>query len=207
MYVRVKEKRINYLAHLYLSGKHKDVLIGNFMGDFIKGNQWETLPEMVGKGVLLHREIDHFTDSHSIVLQSKDKLRVQFRHFSGIIVDMFYDYFLAKNFAAYHTQPLPDFAQQCYRLLLKNQDVLPEKARHMLHFMVKGNWLCSYATKEGIHRSLKGIGRRTSYTSELHLAIQILTENEASFEEEFKLFFTDMREHANAFLRNELKLD
>ncbi len=206
MYVSAKEKRINYLAHLYLSGKHEEVLVGNFMGDFIKGNQWETLPELVGKGVFLHREIDHFTDNHPIVLQSKDKLRVQFRHFSGIIVDMFYDYFLAKNFRRYHDMSLVDFAQQCYALLLHKQELLPEKARHMLHFMVKGDWLSSYATKEGIHRSLKGIGRRTPYTSELHLAIQTLTENEKVFEQEFELFFADMHQHAHAFIRNELKL-
>ncbi|WP_422662577.1 ACP phosphodiesterase [Roseivirga sp. UBA838] len=190
---------MNFLAHLYLSGPNAQLTVGNFMGDFVKGSQLGHLPEMVAKGVILHREIDHYTDHHPIVGLSKDKLRLKYRHYAGVIVDMYYDHFLAKNFNEYSSQPLWAFAQEKYELLQANYEFIPPRGQHMLPYMIKGDWLTNYARKEGLHRSLTGLSRRTKFNSKLELAIQDLTEHYSVFETEFREFFTEIREHISQF--------
>ena len=104
---------MNFLAHLYLSGDNPKVKVGNFIGDFVKGkNLKDRFEADIARGIGLHREIDWFTDTHSIVKQSKDRLRPKYRHYSGVIVDIFYDHFLAKNWDRYSKQLLPDFAEE-----------------------------------------------------------------------------------------------
>jgi acyl carrier protein phosphodiesterase len=109
---------MNFLAHLYLSGNNDKIMVGNFMGDFVKGRsaleQFE--PEII-RGIELHRAIDEFTDSHAVVSASKDRLRPKYRHYSGVIVDVFYDHFLARNWSDYHDELLPDFADRAYGVI------------------------------------------------------------------------------------------
>ena len=84
---------MNFLAHIYLSGEDTPLMIGNFIGDFVKGNEYKNFPADIQNGVLLHREIDSYTDSHEIVLESKKRLREKYRHYSGVITDIFYDHY------------------------------------------------------------------------------------------------------------------
>ncbi len=177
--------------------------MGNFIGDFVKGSKLDHLPYKVAKGVTLHREIDTYTDNHSIVGISKDKLRVKYRHYAGVIVDMFYDHFLAKNFNSYSEQDLEEFASEKYSLLEKYWDTIPERGQHMLPYMIRGNWLVNYSKKEGIHRSLTGLSRRTKFDSKLDLAIQDLSRYYSEFENEFSEFFVEIQEHISQF-REEL---
>lgn len=169
------------------------------MGDFVKGSQLDHLPEMVAKGITLHREIDNYTDNHPIVSLSKDKLREKYRHYSGVIVDMYYDHFLAKNFHLYHNQALEDFASEKYKMLSAKIELIPERGQHMLPYMIKGDWLTNYARKEGIHRSLTGLSRRTKFNSKLELAIQDLTIHYSAFEREFSDFFVEIQQHISQF--------
>ncbi len=153
----------------------------------------------MAKGVLLHREIDHYTDTHPIVSLSKDKLREKYRHYSGVIVDMYYDHFLAKNFAQYADTSLEEFAQTSYEIMEKHLAIIPSKGQNMLHYMIKGNWLVNYAKPEGLHRALQGLARRTKFNSKLELAIQDLYENGAAFEDEFHSFFKEIVSHISQF--------
>ena len=196
---------MNFLAHLYLSGDNTSILLGNFIGDFIKGKK---LAEKVGvemaRGIELHREIDFFTDQHPIVAQSKKRLRPKYRHYSGVIVDVFYDHFLAKNWNDYHPQPLPDYADYVYHVIQKNAALLPERVNMMMPYMIKGNWLVNYATLEGIHRALTGMTRRTPYESKMDESISELQENYEEFKSEFEAFFPELKNHCNTWLtRNE----
>lgn len=154
---------------------------------------------MVAKGIVLHREIDSYTDNHAIVGLSKDKLREKYRHYSGVIVDMYYDHFLAKNFGQYHHQSLRDFAIEKYGMLNEHIHLIPERGQHMLPYMIKGDWLTNYARKEGIHRSLTGLSRRTTFESKLELAIQDLTIHYDTFEMEFTDFFVEIQQHISQF--------
>lgn len=154
---------------------------------------------MIANGILLHREIDFYTDAHPIVSMSKDKLRKRYRHYAGVIVDMYYDYFLAKNFAQYSDIPLEDFAQSSYEVMQKHWEIIPSKAQGMLPYMIKGNWLVNYAKPEGIHRALQGLSRRTKFDSKLEMAIQDLYEHHDTFEGEFHAFFKEIVQHISQF--------
>ncbi|WP_084362709.1 ACP phosphodiesterase [Roseivirga echinicomitans] len=190
---------MNYLAHLYLSGSNSKIAIGNFLGDFVKGNQYQDYEPDVAKGVLLHREIDRFTDSHEVVNQSKKRLSDKYRHYSGVIVDMFYDHFLAKNFNEFHSEDLRIFSESHFKRLVAFQDQMPVRAQHMLPYMVSNNWLMAYAELKGIHRALSGLSRRTKFDSKMDESIQDLTRHYSLFEEEFRLFFPDIQSHISEF--------
>ena len=191
---------MNFLAHLYLSGESPKNLVGNFIGDFVKGRQIDDYHPEIAQGIQLHRSIDHFTDRHPIVAKSKDKLRERYRHYSGVIVDMFYDHFLAKNWKEFHELSLEKFAENSYNTILKYHNILPERVRFMLKPMIEHNWLVAYARKEGIRAALQGMSRRTTFDSQMDRAIEELNLYYHTFEKEFLLFFPDLEKHAKTFL-------
>jgi acyl carrier protein phosphodiesterase len=192
---------MNFLAHLYLSGDDDKVMVGNFIGDFIKGrNLNERFENRIVTGIELHRSIDDFTDNHPVVVESKAKLRSKYRHYSAVITDMYYDHFLARHWSKFHPLPLSDYTHQAYAVLMKYDAVLPEEVRYMLTYMMRDNWLVGYGTLDGIHRALSGIARRTSFPSKMEEAANDLRNNYASFEKDFLLFFPDLKSHADLFL-------
>ena len=191
---------MNFLAHLYLSGSDEDIMVGNFAGDFIKGRQALLhLPPKIKLGVELHRHIDEFTDKHAIVDESKRRLRPKYRHYAGIIVDIFYDHYLAKNWHTYANKLLPDFADHCYQILESRKD-LPKEMSYMLPYMVKGNWLVNYTFLQGIERALKGMSNRTKYDSKMNESIIDLQEHYNAFKKEFETFFPELIGTCNQFL-------
>jgi acyl carrier protein phosphodiesterase len=193
---------MNFLAHLYLSGNSADVMTGNFIGDFVRGkNLHDKFNKQVVLGIELHRSIDAFTDSHAVVGQSKKRLFPYYRHYAAVIIDIYYDHFLARNWALYHTELLPDYADACYAILQARLEQLPQEVQYVLPYMIKGNWLVSYATTAGIQRALSGMARRTSFVSRMEEAVGDLELHYADFESEFKLFFPELRQHASNFLR------
>jgi len=194
---------MNFLAHLYLSGDNPKIKIGNFIGDFVKGkNLTERFDTAVAKGIALHREIDWFTDTHSVVKQSKDRLRPKYRHYAGVIVDIFYDHFLAKNWDHYSKQLLPDFAEACYATILEHESMLPEEVKYMMPYMIKGNWLVNYSKLEGIQRALSGMARRTRFESKMEDSVADLQDNYGDFKIEFEAFFPDLVANSEAWIRN-----
>lgn len=194
---------MNFLSHLYLSGNSDPILIGNFIGDFVKGKQMEAYPAIIAKGIKLHREIDFFTDNHEVVSKSKDKFRKKNGHYSGVVVDVFYDHFLAANWKSYSSLPLEQFAQNTYATLKKNQALLPEKARFMLPYMIRDNWLVSYSYIEGVDRACKGIARRTKFKSNMESAVVLLKQHYLELNEEFDLFFPALINHCKNYLSEE----
>ncbi len=194
---------MNFLAHLYLSGDNPKIKTGNFIGDFVKGrNPGERFEADIAKGISLHREIDWYTDTHKIVKQSKDRLRPKYRHYSGVIVDVFYDHFLARNWNNYSSQQLPDFATDCYSIIQQHESIVPEGVNYMLPYMINGNWLVNYATVEGIHRALSGMAKRTRFESKMEESSVDLENWYDHFKEEFDLFFPELVLHCKLWLAN-----
>src|SRR5438477_11389856 len=105
---------MNFLAHIYLSGSDEQIMIGNFIADFVKGNKKNEYPSRIKKGIELHRLIDDFTDHHAITLRSKERIRQRQGKYAAVVIDIFYDHFLAKNFSEYHPQPLKEFSEKTY---------------------------------------------------------------------------------------------
>ncbi|MGE0587404.1 MAG: ACP phosphodiesterase [Cyclobacteriaceae bacterium] len=195
---------MNFLAHLHLSGSDHDIMIGNFIGDFVRGrNLKEQFGDGIARGIELHRAIDEFTDTHLIVQQSKNRLRPKYRHYAGVIVDMFYDYYLAKNWSDYHDQPLNDYAQEFYALTKKYNLILPERAKRLLIYMEQGNWLVNYGKTEGIHRALSGMASRTPFWSKMEEAVNDLVEYDKLFEIEFRKFFPELQTFSANWLKEE----
>jgi acyl carrier protein phosphodiesterase len=193
---------MNFLAHLYLSGDRSKVMVGNFIGDFVKGRNVAARyePEIV-LGIELHRGIDHFTDTHKIVQQSKKRISGKYRHYSGVIVDVFYDHFLSSHWSDYHHQSLGDFAQAAYKILQSNDPILPDEVRGFLPYMMKQNWLVAYSKIEGIHQALTGIASRTPYVSHMEKAAVDLKEHYEAFAGDFTAFFPQLKEFATEYLR------
>lgn len=184
---------MNFLAHIYLSGDDRDIIIGNFIADSIKGKKYLDYPPKISKGILLHREIDTFTDAHPIFRKSTAKLHENHSHYSGVIVDVFYDHFLAKNWHSYHPQPLQDFVREFYDLLEENFLNLPLRIQKMAPFMISQNWLMSYATIEGIDKILNQMSQRTRKIGHLDTAVVELRQYYSEFEAEFTSFFDELR--------------
>lgn len=183
---------MNFLAHIYLSFNDDEVTIGNFIADSIRGNKYKHLPDNVQKGILLHRYIDTFTDAHPTVRQSTKRLHENYSHYSGVIVDIFYDHFLAKNWKDYSDIPLADFVDNFYKILETNYTILPEKTKHMMPYMISDNWILNYANLEGIDQVLKGMNRRTKNISKMNFAILDLEKYYDEFEKEFSSFFQEL---------------
>ncbi|HNP66974.1 MAG TPA: ACP phosphodiesterase [Aequorivita sp.] len=183
---------MNFLAHIYLSGNDEEVIIGNFIADGIKGKRYQKFPPLIAKGILLHRAIDTFTDAHPTVHQSTARLHKNYSHYSGVIVDILYDHFLAKNWSNYSDEPLADYVENFYTLLRKNFTILPARIQKMMPYMIADNWLLSYATVEGISKILAQMNVRTKGVSKMNLAVAELEEYYEEFEAEFTSFFDEL---------------
>lgn len=183
---------MNFLAHLYLSGDDEDLIIGNFIADMVKGRQIENFQNGVVKGIELHRKIDYFTDTHPVVDQSKRRLRNKYRLYSAVIVDMFYDHFLAVNWSDYSRLPLSKFVGHAYGLLLRNYFLLPVRAKNVLPFMIASNWLVNYAHLDKLHSHFQGLARRTPFKSGMENAVEDLKKNYDEFSSEFSTFFPEL---------------
>ena len=192
---------MNFLAHIYLSGTNDFVKIGNFMADGIHGNKFDMFHPDIQKGIKLHREIDTFTDFHPIFRKSKHRLHEKYGHYSGVIMDIFYDHFLAKNFSDYCTIPLEIFAQDFYQLLNENYDLLTEKIKMVLPYLIKDNWLVEYASIDGIAHILYNMDRRTKFKSKMQFSVDELNLFYDDFEKEFKMFFAQIKDYVDSKLR------
>jgi acyl carrier protein phosphodiesterase len=183
---------MNYLAHIYLSGEDEHLKIGNFIADSVKGRKFIGFPEKVKNGIILHRAIDTFTDSHPVVKKSVHRLFPVYSHYSAVIVDILYDHFLAANWSEYSKVPLEKYVAEFYQLLNENFEILPKKVKDFLPYMIRDNWLLNYATIEGIGIILFQMDQRTKNRSKMQLATTELKLYYSEFEEEFRSFFTDL---------------
>ncbi|WP_264564259.1 acyl carrier protein phosphodiesterase [Flavobacterium sp. N3904] len=184
---------MNFLAHIYLSGDNDLIKIGNFMADGIRGKHFETYPSEIQKGIILHRFIDTYTDAHPVFRDSTKRLHQNYHHYAGVIVDVFYDHFLAKNWNTYSDENLIDFTNNFYQSLRDNFDFLSERAKGMMPYMIEYNWLVSYQTVEGISRILTQMDSRTKNESKMRFSPNELVEYYSEFENEFIVFFEDLR--------------
>ena len=155
-------------------------MIGNFIADHIKGNKFTHLDPKIQQGIKLHRQIDTYTDTHEITRISKRRLHKRYGLFAGIVIDIFYDHYLAKNWNDYSAIPLKIYVNS-------------EKTIQMIPYMVKYNWLYNYKYKEGIKSVLEGMNKRTNNKGQIDLAINDLRILDQDFEKDFKSFFDDLK--------------
>lgn len=199
---------MNFLAHLYLSENNIDIMIGNFIADHIKGNNYDNYSKEIQQGIFLHRAIDAYTDAHQIVRKSKRRLHERYKHYDGVIIDIFYDYFLAKNWSNYSEISLETYTNAINHLFSKISDKLPDRSQQFIHYMIEYNILYNYQFKEGIEKVLNGMNHRTKGKSKMNLAIEDLKNLEQELEEDFTIFFSDLINFTNRKLKEiNLKFD
>lgn len=183
---------MNFLAHLKLSGKHNNIMLGNFIADHIKGNKINYLPSDVIEGIILHRKIDFYTDTHSEVIKSKKRLYNKYHKYSGIIIDIYYDHFLAKNWNKYSNISLNLFTYYSYTILLKNYTLLPKKTKEILPKLIINNWLSSYKNFSGLIKTFDLINKRTKFKIDFNNIIDDLILDYDKYEQEFNTFFPEI---------------
>lgn len=185
---------MNYLAHLFLAGPDPDARIGNLLGDFIKGPLSESATgysEGIVAGIKLHRQIDAFTDTHRIYRESKRRLYSGQGRFSGIIVDICYDHFLANHWPKFSECQLSDFVADIYGLLESHQQILPTRLQQVLPKMVAEDWLGSYKTLSGLSLTFARLARRLQRENHLPTAVDDIANNYEELESDFISFFPE----------------
>lgn len=190
---------MNFLAHLYLAGNDDELLIGNYIADSVKGAKYNLYPGKISKGILMHREVDFFSDKNPVYLRSMHRLQPAYGKYSGIITDMFYDYFLANNWSLYFEVPLEIFCSEVYQILSANQKLMPEESRIILEYMTRNNWLYSYRTIEGIRKALEGMSKRMKYYFPMDNAVVELEKNSEIYNRDFMEFFPLLVKHIAPF--------
>jgi acyl carrier protein phosphodiesterase len=187
---------MNFLAHAFLSRSSPELLIGGLLGDFVKGREHllEYSPAVCA-GIILHRAIDRYTDAHTIVRASCALISPARRRYAAILVDVFYDHFLARHWARYAELPLEDFTQQVYATLLPDIASYPERLQRILPRMAADDWLASYAEIESVDAALHGIARRFQRyprAAVLTEGVQELLHHYAALEQHFLDFFPEL---------------
>lgn len=190
---------MNYLAHIFLSNNIPQRQVGNFIGDFVKGNQYENYPPEIKRGILLHRQIDSYTDAHPVVRETVALLRETFGRYSAIVTDLYFDHLLAKHFSDYSNQSLTRLSYRFYAAATINYRHLPPRVKGFIWHFISTNRLGKYASTEGLLESMQIMERHKTPAISPDLAIKFLEENEERLEAQFRLFIPDLMEFVNHF--------
>lgn len=187
---------MNFLAHAYLSFEDPEILVGNMVSDFVKGKARFGLSGKLGQGVILHRKIDSFTDSHPATRRAREIFRADYRLYGGAIMDVLYDHYLASDPAIFTEDSLYRFTQFTYRQLEAHTEKLPLPFLSMFTYMRRDNWLLGYRHPDGIRRSLEGLVRRAAYLTESATAFRLFTEHYEELGNCYRQFFPDVKAYA-----------
>ena len=187
---------MNYLAHAYLSFNHPQILVGNMISDFVKGSSQFGYAVNIQKGIRLHRAIDAFTDNHPATKGAREIFRKDYRLYSGAIIDIIYDHFLANDTAVFNDASLLAFTDSVYSVLETHTTAMPLVFIPVLTYMRNENWLYYYKDQDGIRKSLKGLVRRAAYLSESETAYRLFTDNHPALRNYYNTFFPDVKNFA-----------
>ena len=185
---------MNYLAHAYLSGENDNVKVGNFLGDWVKGSDYLNYSEEIRIGIMLHRNIDTFTDSHPIVYTGASRFKTRYFRYSGIIIDILYDHYLSYNWKDFSSLPLRDYVNRLHNVMLNNFGIFPLRLQNYLPGFMNERWIERYATLDGIKEVLDAMSKRTSLPNETEFAISVMESYYDDFRHEFFDFFSQIIE-------------
>lgn len=187
---------MNYLGHAYLSFNSRQILVGNMISDFIKGKEQFVFSGNIRQGIVLHRQIDQFTDTHPATKKAMEIFRPYYRLYSAPIMDILFDHFLANDPTLFDDQSLKEFTQRTYRHLEENTVNLPVRFLHVFTYMKAEDWLYNYKYPEGIRKSLYGLMRRASFAKESDTAYRLFLEHHSFLNECYNEFWPDVKQFA-----------
>jgi len=189
---------MNYLGHLYFSNDDPELMLANLYGDFVKGRDLSSYPDIVQQGISLHRRIDHYIDSHPAVLELLHGLYAELPKIAGVAVDLYFDHLLAKNWTQYNPQPLSDFLQRFYDSIDFTSKGYSDHFQHMIRKLVESDWISSYARLEGLDKACRGVSARISFPNELKHGRAVFESNEKKISTTFALYMSDAVDYFNS---------
>lgn len=192
---------MNFLAHAFLARDDIDLMLGSLMGDFVKGPLDDQYAPAITRGLILHRRVDTYTDSHALVVRSRSRIGPERRRYAGILIDLFYDHYLARYWSDYSAMPLEQFTASVYASLLERPHLLPERLQRIAPSMAKTDWLGSYRSTEAVGEALNRIGTRFKRGNPLLGSIEELIANYEGLEEDFRAFFPEVVRFAGEYFR------
>jgi acyl carrier protein phosphodiesterase len=188
---------MNHLAHALLAGDDSDWMLGGMLGDFVHGPVPGGLRPGVERGIRLHRAIDVYTDAHPIVVALRGRFVAPFRRYAGILVDVWFDHLLARDFAHWCDTPLAAFSDTVVALLRRHHDELPPNLQRFAMYMERAGLPAAYADSAVVDRALAGIGTRLSRANPLDQALRVLQALDAELHTGFAAFFPELRTFAD----------
>ncbi len=199
---------MNYLAHFFLSNNNENLILGNLIADSMNGRldseQYKSFEKEMILGIQLHREIDYYTDNHPVVRQSIHRLQPNYHKYSGVVVDMYYDHLLARNWNKFSDTPLELYSARVYEIFEKHKEIIPLKMNKMVHSMTSRDWLSNYRFEENLQWAFNGLAKRAKFDSQMEKALEDLMDNYGDYLNEFMLFFPEIITHCKAFLAQNL---
>jgi acyl carrier protein phosphodiesterase len=195
---------MNHLAHFLLSANDDELRLGNLLGDVVKGRveryDHPGTSERMRTGIRLHRTIDSFSDSHAVVRRSKQRIAARYGRLSGVIVDVYYDHVLAREWTTHGEGSLPAFASDVYRTLQANLSRLPSEVHPLVRAMSRRDWLAGYADIDNVAWALRGMARRARVAAGIGTAAEELARDYDAVSDDFAEFFPELRAHCVRFL-------
>lgn len=185
---------MNFLAHLHLAEHTPESRLGSLLGDFVRGYPWDDrYPEAVWMGIVEHRQVDAFTDQHPSWQKSRDLLPGEMRRYAGIVVDIFYDFFLLRHWNQFSGgETLDHFVKDVHTMLEQVMELAPAEAREAIELMIRQEWLREYATHEGIDLTLKRVSQRSEILAPIHDGASVLVDHLDCMESHFLEFYPDL---------------
>jgi acyl carrier protein phosphodiesterase len=196
---------MNFLAHTYLSGDNSLIRIGNFMGDWIKGNEYKKFPPDIQKGILLHRSIDFYTDNHPVVRKSKNRFSEKYHKYAGILIDICYDHYLASEWDSFSSIPYTEYIVQLKNSLIQDMEYFSEEVQLFIPRFMERGWMNLYPTVNGIEQVLAGMVKHTSLPDKTYEAIQIFETYYNDFRQEFYVYFPQLIDYIEAQFQISIK--
>ncbi|MDF1696224.1 MAG: ACP phosphodiesterase [Saprospiraceae bacterium] len=183
---------MNFLAHMFLTHGNKELTVGNYVADFIRNRDLVLFSDEVVRGIMLHRHIDTYTDQHPEVLKSTRILRERHKKYAPVVIDVFYDFILTKNWEQFSSISMRDFADEIYVCLNEYSDEFPIHLQEISSRMIADDFLLQYGKQEGIEKTFRRIGRRAKFQSNFETAFTDLERNFKEINEGFLSFFPDL---------------
>lgn len=193
---------MNYITHLFLSGSDDGLIVGNFIGDSVKGKDYLNYPESIQRGILLHRHIDFYTDTHTTIHKSKSYLVSTYNHWAGVLIDIFYGHILTLYFKNYTSESLNDFANRVQNVLLNHYEYLTDDTKMFLDYSIKYNRIEHFDKIQTVDEVLKGIAGRTKYVSNIENASADLLYHLENLTIDFQQFFPQLITESQNYISN-----
>jgi len=197
---------MNFLAHYILSQRNKEIIVGNFITDFIKGNKFNNIDECIMKGIIIHKEIDTFSDNHTKVSNTSELLYPHFGHYSRVVVDMYYDYILTQYWNKFSSYTIQEDLQFLYQTLDEYKSCYPLYIQRMVKRIIGLKWLEKYQTITGLHHVFRSMSIRVQFKNDFEKAIPVYQEYEQQIHSHFLDFFIELKLHVDEFIYQRYQL-